>query len=341
MKKRIAINGFGRIGRAVFKIIFEKHPELEVVAVNDLTDPHTLLHLLKYDSVYGRYDKEVVIGEENTLEIKSGESKQSVKLFAEKDPEKLPWEEYGVDIVIECTGLFRKAEDAKKHLRAGAKKVIISAPSKTPEEVNSFVLGVNEDKYSESTDSVVDMGSCTTNCITPVLKVLNDTFGIEKANFSTVHSYTANQNLQDGPHKDLRRARAAGVNIIPTTTGAAEAVGRVVPELEGKIEGIAMRIPTVAVSVVDVSCLLRSSPEKEEINDALRSASKDRMSGVLYVEEDPLVSTDYIKSPYASIVDAQMTGINGNFAKLMAWYDNERGYSAKLADFTKFISEKI
>jgi len=184
------------------------------------------------------------------------------------------------------------------------------------------------------------MGSCTTNCIAPVLKVLDDVFGIEKANFNTVHSYTANQNLQDGPHKDLRRARAAGTNIIPTTTGAAEAVGRVIPELEGKVEGIAMRIPTVTVSVVDVSCLLKSSPKKEEIHDALRNASKDRMKGVLYVEEEPLVSTDYIKSSYASIVDAQMTGINGNLAKLIAWYDNEWGYSAKLADFTKHISEK-
>lgn len=340
MKKRIAINGFGRIGRAVFKIILSEHPKLEVVAVNDLTDLDTIVHLLKYDSVYGRYEEKVSI-KEGALEIGEGEGLRKISFLSEKEPSLLPWEDLSVDVVLECTGLFTEFEKARKHLDAGAKKVIISAPSKSPENIDSFVLGVNEETYDNEKNHVVDMGSCTTNCIAPVLKILEDKFGLEKANFNTVHSYTADQNLQDGPHKDLRRARAAAINIIPTTTGAAKAVSRVVPELEGKVEGVAMRVPTSTVSVVDVSCLLKNSAEREEINDALKEASGGRMNGVLHVEEDPLVSTDYIKSPYASIVDAQMTGVNDNFARVIAWYDNEWGYSHRLADFAKYVGNKL
>ena len=341
MKRKIAINGFGRIGRAVFKIISQNYPDLEVVAINDLTDPRTLLHLLKHDSVYGEYVENIYLNRGENFETEKRGEKKEIKLLSEKDPSLLPWKDLGVEVVLECTGLFRVYEEAEKHLQAGAKKVIISAPSKSPDRINSYVLGVNEENYDNDRDLIVDMGSCTTNCIAPVLKVISDKFGLEKAGFNTVHSYTANQNLQDGPHKDLRRARAAGVNIIPTTTGAAKAVGRVIPEIEGKVEGIAMRVPTVAVSVVDVSCILQKSATSEEINESFREAARGKMKQSLRVEKEPLVSSDFIGSPYASIVDDRMTTASDNFVRVIAWYDNEWGYSRKLADFAKFVCEKL
>ncbi len=338
MKKRIAINGFGRIGRAVLKIILENNYDIEVVAINDLTSPDTIFHLLKYDSVYGLYERGIDI-DSNTLKVDGFD--QDIKIIAEKDPEKLPWSDFGIDIVLECTGIFNDYTEAKKHISAGAKKVIISAPSKSPEKIKSFVMGVNESTYNKDEDEIVDMASCTTNCVAPFVKIIEDNFGIESALFTTVHSYTANQNIQDGPHKDLRRARAAAVNIIPTTTGAAKAVERVIPSLTGKIEGMAMRIPTIAVSSVDLVCGLKKEVGKEEINYALeQEAKKVNLSNILKVEKRPLVSTDFIKNSYSSVIDSEFTFANGKMVKIVAWYDNEWGYSTRLADFAEYIAKK-
>lgn len=334
---KIAINGFGRIGRSTFKVILEKHPDLKVEAINDLTDTKTLAHLLKYDSVYGVYAKSVKAKEKSLLV-----DGKETKIFAEKDPANLPWKKLGIDIVLECTGVFRKYEDAKKHIKAGAKKVIISAPSKSPEKIPSFVLGVNEEKYNPQKDEVMDMGSCTTNCLAPVVKVLQDNFKIIKGFMTTIHSYTTDQKLLDLPHKDLRRARAAALNIVPTTTGATKAIGRVMPEVDGKLDGLAIRVPTPTVSIVDLICELEKKTTKKEVNSCFKKAAQSKvMKGILDIEEAPLVSSDYIANPFSSIVDADLTMVKDNLVKIISWYDNEFAYSCRMAEFAEFIGRKF
>jgi len=331
---KVAINGFGRIGRPAFRRILDNHPNLEVVAINDLTDPKTLTHLLKYDSIYGMY-KKLVKFTENSLIVDGKE----IKIFAQTDPSKLPWKKLGIDIVLECTGRFTDLEGAKKHITAGAKKVIISAPGDgTP----SFILGVNEEKYDPPKDNVVDMGSCTTNCLAPVAKVLNDNFGIIKGFMSTIHSYTNDQKVLDLSHKDLRRARAAALNIIPTTTGAAKAIGKVIPELKGKLDGIAFRIPTPTVSVLDLICEIKKKTTVQEVNYIFKKASqKKEFQGILGIEDAPLVSSDYIGNSFSAIVDAPSTMVIENLVKIVAWYDNEWAYACRLAEFTEFVGKKL
>jgi len=336
MAVRVAINGFGRIGRPVFKRIIENHKDLEVVAINDLTDAKTLAHLLKYDSIYGIYQK--VVKAEGDYLLVNG---KKFRIFAEKDPANLPWRELKVDIVLECSGVFTDYEGAKKHIDAGAKKVIISAPSKNPEKIPEFVLGVNEDKYDPKYE-IVDMGSCTTNCLAPVAKVLNDNFGIVKGFMSTVHAYTNDQRVLDLAHKDLRRARAAALNIIPTTTGAARAIGNVIPELKGKLDGIAFRVPVPTVSVLDLICEVKKKTTKEEVNYVLKKASQtERLKGILGVEDAPLVSSDYIGNSYSAVVDALSTMVIDNLVKVVAWYDNEWAYACRLAEFAEFVGKKL
>lgn len=333
---KIAINGFGRIGRLTFKAITDKHSDLEVVAINDLTDNDTLAHLLKYDSVYGIYDHEVKATKESLI-IDGKE----IKVFAEKDPASLPWKELGVDVVLESTGVFRKLEDASKHLEAGAKQVIISAPGKG-EGINSFILGINEDKFDSKKDTVCDMGSCTTNCLAPIAKVLDEQFGIVKGFMTTIHAYTSDQKLVDLSHKDLRRARSAALNMIPTTTGATKAIGKVIPELKGKLDGMSIRIPTPTVSIVDLVCEVKKKTTVEEVNSALKKASQEkRFKGILGVEDTPLVSTDYEGNSFSSIVDLPLTKVNDNLVKVLSWYDNEWGYACRFADFAEFIGKKI
>ncbi len=337
MTIRVAINGFGRIGRPTFKRILDHHPDLEVVAINDLTDPKTLAHLLMYDSVYGRYKKSVKFTEKEL--VING---KKILVFAQEDPSKLPWKDLGIDIVLECTGRFTDWEGAKKHLEAGAKKVIISAPSKNPDKIPSFILGVNEDKCDPSKFDICDMGSCTTNCLAPIAKVLHENFEIERGFMSTVHAYTNDQRILDLPHKDLRRARAAALNIIPTTTGAAKAIGRVLPELEGKLDGIAFRVPVPTVSVLDLICVVKKVTTKEEVNFVLKKASQEkRLQGILGVEDAPLVSSDYIGSTFSAVVDSELTQVNRNLIKIVAWYDNEWAYSCRLAEFAEFLGKKL
>jgi len=338
---KVAINGFGRIGRSVFRKLLEKKSTLEVVAINDLTDPKTLSHLLKYDSIYGIYKKPVKFSEDKLL-VDGAQNGSSVMILAEKDPTKLPWKKLGIDIVLECTGIFRKYEDAKKHLAAGAKKVIISAPSKDPDKIPSFVLGVNEDKLDAKKFDIFDMASCTTNCLAPIVRVLHENFKIIKGIMTTVHSYTNDQRILDLPHKDLRRARAAALNIIPTTTGAAKAIGNVLPELKGKLDGIALRVPTPTVSVVDLCCEVGKETTAEEVNYVFKKVSQEkRLQGILGVEDAPLVSSDYIGNSFSAVVDALSTKVIDNFVKIVAWYDNEYGYACRLADFTEFLGGKL
>ncbi len=322
----MAINGFGRIGRPTLKIALD-NPELDVVAINDLTDNSTLAHLLKYDSVYGIYEKEVK-ATEDTITVDGKE----IKALSEPDPEKLPWKELGVDVVIESTGVFRKEKDVKKHLDAGAKIVIISAPAKEG-NINTFVKGVNDQDMKDS-DRIIDNASCTTNCIAPVMEILERHFGVEKSMMTTIHSYTADQVLVDGPHKDLRRARAAALNIIPTSTGAAKATGKTVPAVEGNFDGLSIRVPTPIGSLADITALLKKDTTSEEINSILKEeATSDRYKGILEVTEEPLVSSDIIKNPHSSIVDLSLTNVvGGNLAKLISWYDNEWGYSNRLVE---------
>jgi glyceraldehyde 3-phosphate dehydrogenase len=336
MAIRVAINGFGRIGRPVFKRIIENHKDLEVVAINDLTDAKTLAYLLKYDSIYGIYQKAVKA--EGDYLLVNG---QKFRVFAEKDPANLPWKELKVDIVLECSGVFTDYEGARKHIEAGAKKVIISAPSKNPEKIPEFVLGVNEDKY-DSRCEIVDMGSCTTNCLAPIAKVLHENFKIVKGFMSTVHAYTNDQRVLDLAHKDLRRARAAALNIIPTTTGAARAIGNVIPELKGKLDGIAFRVPVPTVSVLDLICEVEKKTTKEEVNYVLKKASQsERLKGILGVEDAPLVSSDYIGNSYSAVVDALSTMVIDNLVKVVAWYDNEWAYACRLAEFAEFVGKKL
>ena len=334
---KVAINGFGRIGRPTFKRIVERYPDLSVVAINDLTDNKTLAHLLKYDSVYGAYSKSV---QSTDHSLKIGE--QEITVTAEKDPAKLPWKEYGVDVVIESTGHFTKLEEATKHLAAGAKKVIISAPCKTP-NVPHFVLGVNQDDYKPEKDHVMSMASCTTNCLAPVAKVLHDNFEIAKGLMTTIHSYTNDQRLLDLPHKDIRRARAAALSMIPTTTGAAIAVTKTIPALEGKIHGIAIRIPTPTVSLVDFVAKVNKKTNAGEVNQALKDASqREELKGILEVEDKELVSIDFKGNSHSAIVDAASTLVQADdLVKILAWYDNEWGYSCRLAEFANYIGKKI
>ena len=335
---KIAINGFGRIGRPVFRRILDNHPNLEVVAINDLTEPKTLAHLLRYDSIYGIYKKSVKFTEKELLIDGTNDGKQ-VLVFAETDPSKLPWKKLGIDIVLECTGRFTDYEGAKKHLEAGAKKVIISAPG---EGTPSFILGVNEGKYNSKKDDVVDMGSCTTNCLAPVAKVLNDNFGIVKGFMSTIHSYTNDQRILDLAHKDLRRTRAAALNIIPTTTGAAKAIGKVIPELKGKLNGIAFRVPTPTVSVLDLICEVKKKTTAEEVNYTFKKASqKKELNGILGIEDALLVSSDYIGNSFSAVVDAGLTMAQDNLVKVVAWYDNEWAYACRLAEFAEYVGKKL
>jgi len=332
---KIAINGFGRIGRPTLRRILDNHPNLEIVAINDLTDTKTLAHLLKYDSIYGRYKGDVNFTE-NSLIV----DKEEIKVFAEKEPEKLPWKKLGVDIVLECTGVFTDLAGAQKHLKAGAKMVIISAPGK--DSIPSYILGVNAEKFDPKKDKIVDMGSCTTNCIAPVAKVLNDNFKIVKGFMTTIHSYTNDQRILDLPHKDLRRARAAALNIIPTTTGAAKTLGKVIPELKGKLDGIAMRVPTPTVSIIDLIAELEKSVTIEEVNDVFKKSSKTKqLGGILATTDEELVSSDFIGNSYSAIVDLPLTMANGNIIKVIAWYDNEWGYACRLAEFAEFVGRRI
>jgi len=334
---KIAINGFGRIGRPTLKRILNNHKDLEVVAINDLTDAKTLAHLLKYDSTYGIYDK-TVKGKDEELNVGG----QEIKVLAEKDPAKLPWKEMGIDIVLECSGVFTEYEGAKKHLEAGAKKVIISAPTKS-KEIPTFVLGVNQKKYDAQKHDIISMASCTTNCLAPIVKILNDNFKIIHGFMTTVHSYTNDQRLLDLPHKDLRRARAAGVSIIPTTTGAATAVTKTIPELEGKLDGISLRVPTQIVSIADLVCAVKTPTSAEEINHTFKKASQEKeLDGILGIEDAQLVSIDYKGNSYSSIVDASYTMvIDETLVKVLAWYDNEWGYACRLAEMAEYVSKSL
>jgi len=330
---KVGINGFGRIGRNVFRAALS-NPNVEIVAVNDLTDAHTLAHLLKYDTVHGVLDLPVEAGE-NTLIVGGKE----IRVLAERDPAQLKWAEYGVEIVVESTGRFTKREDAAKHLEGGAKKVIISAPA-TNEDI-TIVLGVNEDKYNPAEHTVISNASCTTNCLAPYAKVLNEKFGIVRGLMTTVHSYTNDQQILDLPHKDLRRARAAAENIIPTSTGAAKAVALVLPELKGKLNGFAMRVPTPNVSVVDLVVELKTDATVEEINNALKEAAEGPLKGILGYSEEPLVSSDYNGNPASSTIDALSTMVlEGNMAKVVSWYDNEWGYSNRVVDLCHYVAQR-
>lgn len=322
---KIAINGFGRIGRLTFRNLLEKKG-VEIVAINDLTDAKTLLHLLKYDSIHRALGHELSLNS-NELQVAG----QKITMLAERDPSKLPWKDMGVDVVLECTGIFRNREKMGLHQKAGAKKVLLSAPASG--DIKTFVLGVNDDQL-KAEDDLLSNASCTTNCLAPMAKVLHENFGIVKGFMTTTHAYTADQNLQDAPHKDLRRARAAALSIIPTTTGAAKAVGLVLPELQGKLDGFAMRVPTPTGSVTDLTVELEKEADVKTINAAMREAAENRLKGILKYEEDPIVSSDIIGSPYSCIFDADLTNANGNMAKVVGWYDNEAGYSARLADMT-------
>lgn len=332
MSLKIGINGFGRIGRNLLRAFF-KDPDLDFVAVNDITDSKTLAHLLKYDSVLGILEADIKSSEEAIIV-----NDKKIKVLSEKDPSNLPWKDLGISIVVESTGLFRKRQDAIKHIElGGAKKVIISAPATEPDV--TLVLGVNEDVYDPEKHNIISNASCTTNCLAPVTKILHQEFGIEKAFMTTIHSYTSDQRILDQPHKDLRRARAAALAQIPTTTGAAKAVGIVIPELKGKIDGIAIRIPTPNVSLVDLVALLKKNVSAEEVNESFRNASQGKLKGILQYTEEPLVSVDFMANPHSAIVDGQFTRItDDNLVKVLAWYDNEWGYSCRLGDLIKYIS---
>ena len=335
MTTRIGINGFGRIGRQTLKAMLERHPrDLEVVALNDITDTKTNAHLLKYDSTYGHFPGEVEATADSL--IVNG---HKVKVIAQRDPGQIPWGDLGVELVIESTGLFTDAEKAAAHLRGGAKKVIISAPAKG--EDLTMVLGVNDDMYDPAKHNIISNASCTTNCLAPAAKVLNDNFGIERGLMNTIHSYTNDQRILDQVHKDLRRARTAGSNIIPTTTGAARALSLVIPELKGRFDGMSLRVPTVTVSVVDFVAFVRKEATKESINDAYKEAAAGSLNGILGVTEEPLVSMDFRGDPRSSIIDGLSTMVTGgNMVKVIAWYDNEWGYSCRVADLANFIGQK-
>jgi len=330
MALKVAINGFGRIGRMVFRAGFG-NPNIELVAINDLTDTATLAHLLKYDSVHGAF-REDISSKERSLVINGKE----IEIYSEKDPSKLPWGELGVQTVFECTGLFRDRESASRHLDAGAEKVIISAPAKSPDI--TVVMGVNEQEYDAGAHHIVSNASCTTNCLAPVCKVLLDHFGIEKGLMTTTHAYTGDQRLLDFPHKDLRRARAAGLSMIPTTTGAAKAVALVLPQLEGKLNGMAIRVPTPNVSVVDLVVQLTKTTTAAEVNEAMEAASKSALKGILAFSNEPLVSIDFNGAAVSSTVDGLSTMVIGDMLKILSWYDNEFGYSNRMIDLAVYMA---
>jgi glyceraldehyde 3-phosphate dehydrogenase len=338
MTVKVGINGFGRIGRQVLKAFKEKYAdEFDVVAVNDLFDPAVNAHLFKYDSNFGKYD--------GTVELVDGDivvDGDTIKVFAERDPSKLPWGDLGAEIVIESTGVFRDGAKAAAHIQAGAKKVIISAPAKPADSVDlTVVLGVNDDMYDPANHNVLSNASCTTNCLAPPAKVIHENFGIVKGLMTTIHAYTLDQRILDQGHSDMRRARAAALNIIPTTTGAAKAVALVIPDLKGKVDGMAMRVPTPTVSLVDLVCELEKTATAEEVNAAFKAAAEGPMKGILGYSEEPLVSMDYKADPRSSIVDAQNTKImGGNMLKILAWYDNEWAYSVRCADLAKLMVDQ-
>ena len=331
MAHKVGINGFGRIGRHFFRASYQD-PDIEIVAANDITDAKTLAHLLKYDSVLGILDADIK-ATENTIIVNGKE----LKVLAEKDPGNLRWKDLGVSVVIESTGLFRKKPDALKHIeQGGAEKVIISAPAIEPDV--TLVLGVNEETYDHNKHRIISNASCTTNCLAPVVKVLHDEFGVEKGFMTTIHAYTGDQRLLDAPHKDLRRARAAAVSQIPTTTGAAKAVGLVIPDLQGKIDGIAIRVPTANVSLVDLVALLKKNATAEQANAAFKKAAQGKLKGILQFTDEPLVSVDFMANPHSSIVDSEYTRvIDENLIKVLAWYDNEWGYSCRMRDLIKYM----
>jgi glyceraldehyde 3-phosphate dehydrogenase len=334
MAIKVGINGFGRIGRLTFRASLESN-DIEVVAINDLTDAATMAHLLAYDSVHGRLNREVVVGQGN-ISVDG----RSVAVTSVKDPEKIQWGDVGVDIVLECTGLFRDHASASKHLSAGARKVIISAPAKDPDA--TIVMGVNENRYDPRTHHIISNASCTTNCLAPVAKVLLENFGIKCGLMTTIHSYTGDQRLVDFPHKDLRRARAAAMSLIPTTTGAASAVGLVIPELNGKLNGLAVRVPTPNVSLVDIVVTVeKTGVTVSDVNDAFKKASENLMPGILEYCEAPLVSVDFNGSSFSSIVDGSVTYVVNNMVKVLAWYDNEAGYSHRMVDLAAMIGARL
>ena len=333
---KVAINGFGRIGRNFLKASLESK-SVSVVAVNDLADPETLGRLLKYDSVFGPFDGKVSWGKDSITV-----NGKKISVSAEKDPSKLPWGKLGIDIVLESTGRFRKYEECELHLKAGAKRVVISAPPKGDKPIKQIVMGVNEGIYDAKKDLIISNASCTTNCLAPIAKVLNDTFGIEKGFMTTIHAYTGDQMLLDGPHKDIRRARAAGLNIVPTSTGAAKALGEVIPALKGKITGSAIRVPVADGSIVDLVVDLKKKPVPPEmINDAIKkAAASGPMKGIIQYSEEPLVSSDIIRNPYSSIFDSLLTNVEGDLVEVFSWYDNEWGYSKRLVDLMGHMAKK-
>ncbi|WP_104200744.1 type I glyceraldehyde-3-phosphate dehydrogenase [Cryobacterium sp. Y29] len=335
MSVKIGINGFGRIGRNYFRAALAKGSDIEIVAVNDLSDPASLAHLLKYDSVGGRLNATVEVDGDNI--IING---KAIKVLAERDPANLPWGTLGVEIVIESTGRFTKAVDAQKHIAAGAKKVIVSAPA-TGADVATLVLGVNEDTYDSAIHDIISNASCTTNCLAPLVKVFLDNFGIERGLMTTIHAYTADQNLQDGPHSDLRRARAAALNIIPTSTGAAKALGLVIPESIGKLDGYALRVPVPTGSITDLTLTASRAVTVAEVNAAYKAAADGPLKGILSYTEDPIVSSDIVGDPHSSIFDAGLTKVIGDQVKVASWYDNEWGYSNRLVDLTEFVAERL
>ncbi len=334
MSIKIAINGFGRIGRCIIRAA-QGREDLEIVAINDLTDTATLTYLLKYDSVHGRFKGTAEVGD-NAIIVNG----KPVKVYSEKDPAQLPWKELGIDMVMECTGRFTSSESASKHIQAGAKSVLISAPAKDA-ETPTFVYGVNHTTWKPE-NTIFSNASCTTNCLSPFAKVLSDTFGIKKGLMTTVHAYTNDQVILDQPHKDLRRGRAAALSMIPTSTGAAKAVGLVLPELKGKLDGLAVRVPTPNVSLVDLVCECERPTTKEEVNNALFKAAEGPLKGILHVSTEPLVSIDWVSSTYSSIVDSTLTKvIDGNLVKVMAWYDNEMGFSYRMVDLASYVAGKL
>jgi glyceraldehyde 3-phosphate dehydrogenase len=331
---KVGINGFGRIGRNFYRAIVASGADIEIVGVNDLTDNKTLAHLLKYDTVLGRFPLSVDFDDDNI--IVDG---KNIRALAERDPANLPWAELGADIVIESTGFFTDAEKAKAHIAAGAKKVIISAPAKN--EDGTFVVGVNHESYDPATQHIISNASCTTNCLAPLAKALNDSIGIERGLMTTIHAYTGDQNLQDGPHKDLRRARAAAQNIVPTSTGAAKAVALVLPELKGKLDGYALRVPTITGSATDLTFTASKEVTVEEVNAAVKAAAEGPLKGVLAYVEDEIVSSDIVTDPHQSIFDSKLTKVSGDLVKVVSWYDNEWGYSNSLVTLTSYVGERL
>ena len=334
MTTRVGINGFGRIGRNFFRAALEQGADIEIVAVNDLTDNKTLAHLLKYDSITGRFQGEVSYDDEGI--VVDG---KHIKVLAQRNPADLPWGELGVEVVVESTGFFTDGEKAKAHIEAGAKKVVISAPAKNVD--GTFVMGVNEDKYDDATMNIVSNASCTTNCLAPLAKVLEENFGIERGIMTTIHSYTGDQRVLDAPHSDLRRARAAALNMIPTKTGAAQAVALVLPALEGKFDGLAVRVPTPTGSLTDLTFIAKKEVSVEAVKAAVKAAAEGELKGVLEYTEDPIVSSDIVGNPHTSIFDATETKVIGNLVKVLSWYDNEWGYSNALVRLTALVGSKL